>query len=487
MPRRRRRRRRGRTRESARSAPSSRSCRPGRKRFCDSASFAPSPPQESDASTIGTPAWSRKLENAAATPGRLSASIAARKSFDVPVPYGCALHVAPHARAELVGADPRLEHRDDGAALLVRDAVEGVVDVVFRRDLLADLARGDERVVAHDVRAVDDAVDRDTPAGLPLLDRAVGHPGGEGLVQPHVVPPGERHVVAEPLVRDLVGVDRGLDAPPPDRLLLRRREQRRLRPGDEPRVLHGAEGHGLRNDELVELGERERHAEVGLDPLEQRARRLGGIAGARGLALRDDDADRRLLHPGRAGVDVVERAHAEGDQVRRQGLGLREAHHAAAARARPSPRRSACSRGRSSRRESSASAPRATCTTARRSRERPGGRRSSRAACRRTRRRRPSGGRPPASRSRRSSPCTRRGARARPRRPASRRRNRGSPRLPGPGAPRPAIRRPRPWPSRPRAPSRSATGARSAPRAGSPMSTDPRKVVLSGSTVSATR
>ena len=83
--------------------------------------------------------------------------------------------------------------------------------------------------------------------GLPLLQRAVGHPRREGLVQPDVVPPRERHVVAEPLVRHLVGVDRGLDALELDRLLLRRSEQDRLGPRDEAGVLHGAEGHRLRN------------------------------------------------------------------------------------------------------------------------------------------------------------------------------------------------------------------------------------------------
>ena len=172
-------------------------------------------------------------------------------------PVGVRLHVAPDAGLELRGADPRFEHRDDGAALLIRDRVERVGDVVGGFDLLADLARRHERVVAHDVGPVDDLLDRRAPGGLPLGDRAVRHPGGEGLVEPDVVPPRERHVVAEPLVRDLVRVDRSLETLPLDRLVLGLRQQDRLRPGHEPRVLHRAEGHRLRDDELVELRERD--------------------------------------------------------------------------------------------------------------------------------------------------------------------------------------------------------------------------------------
>ena len=63
------------------------------------------------------------------------------------------LQVGVHAGPELLRPGPRLEHRQDRGALLVRDPVEGVDDVVVGRDLLADLARRDERVVEHDVRA----------------------------------------------------------------------------------------------------------------------------------------------------------------------------------------------------------------------------------------------------------------------------------------------------------------------------------------------
>ena len=58
----------------------------GSMRVCDSASRGFSPLQSSEAPINGTPAWSRNDENAAATPGKLAAWMADRKSFDVAVP-----------------------------------------------------------------------------------------------------------------------------------------------------------------------------------------------------------------------------------------------------------------------------------------------------------------------------------------------------------------------------------------------------------------
>ena len=179
------------------------------------------------------------------------------------------------AGLELRGADPGLEHGDHRRALLIADAVEGVGDVVGGLDLLPDLARRDERVVVHDVGAVDDALDGRPPLRLPLDEHPVRHPGGEGLVQPDVVPPLHRHEVAEPLVGHLVGAVRGLAPLEGDGLLGRRRDQRALAPADQARVLLGAERDGLRDREVVELLVRVGHAEVGLEPLEQGLRSSG--------------------------------------------------------------------------------------------------------------------------------------------------------------------------------------------------------------------
>ena len=57
-----------------------------------------------------------------------------------------------------------------------------------------------------------------------------------------------------------------------DRLLLGRREQDALRPGDQARVLHRAEGHRLRDRELVELLVGNGIPKYVLEPLEQRRR-----------------------------------------------------------------------------------------------------------------------------------------------------------------------------------------------------------------------
>ena len=188
-----------------------------------------------------------------------------------------------------------------------------------------------------------------------------------------------------------------------------------------------------------------------------------------------------FFDPGPAGVDVVEGTDAEGDQVGRQRLGLREAHDAAAARRGRLGVDRRVRDGVRARRDRQRQLPGRPCTRARRSTETRAARRSSRAACRRTSRRRPSGGRRPASKSRRSSPCTRRGASSSPAADRlRRRRSRRSRSRPGPCA----RRRRRPagvadafWISSSVAFSqRSSVGSESR----TSMSTEPRKVVLVG-------
>src|SRR6202008_1267074 len=76
------------------------------------------------------------------------------------------------------------------------------------------------------------------------------------------------------------------------------------------------------------------NAEVRLEPLEQRLRRLRGITALRRLAPRRDDADFRVLRPGRPRIQVVEGTDAERDEVARQRLRLLEADHARPVRTR---------------------------------------------------------------------------------------------------------------------------------------------------------
>jgi hypothetical protein len=54
--------------------------------------------------------------------------------------------VLANAALKHVGADEALEHRQHRLALLVRDGIEDVVDVVVRADRLADLPRRRQRV-----------------------------------------------------------------------------------------------------------------------------------------------------------------------------------------------------------------------------------------------------------------------------------------------------------------------------------------------------
>ena len=124
---------------------------------------------------------------------------------------GMLRQVAAHARAPGVGADVAFQHADDRLALLVGDAVEGLVGGLRGRHVLHHGVRGGERIEAHGFLAHRDGAEPVVPFRMDVLDRAAFQPGGEALAQPQVVPPPHRHQVAEPLVCDLVSYD-GKDA-----------------------------------------------------------------------------------------------------------------------------------------------------------------------------------------------------------------------------------------------------------------------------------
>ena len=168
----------------------------------------------------------------------------------------------------------------------------------------------------------------DAPGRAPVVDDLVGHPGGERLVEPQVVPPGHRHQVAEPLVRQLVGDHLR------DPLLHRQRrgggigQQRHLAEGDGARVLHRARLE-VGDADLIELAERVGEAEVVLEPRQDGRGRLlserrevtflgGGPGADRDVA----DADDGARH---------DRPDDEGDEVRRKRRRRREGDPPAAA------------------------------------------------------------------------------------------------------------------------------------------------------------
>ena len=186
--------------------------------------------------------------------------------------------------------------------------------------------------------------------GPPVVDDLVGHPGGERLVEPQVVPPDHRHQVAEPLVRELVRDHLG------DALLHRQRrgrrveQQRHLAEGDRARVLHRA-GLEVGHADLIELAERVGEAEVVLEPRQHRGRRRpartpSGAASRRVVQVRIGTSRDRRRRSRTSGADD------QRDQVRRQRRRRREGD-AAARRARRSrrgwPRRSTSRSRRSAR------------------------------------------------------------------------------------------------------------------------------------------
>jgi hypothetical protein len=183
------------------------------------------------------------------------------------VAEGVTLHVRAHAVAEDLGPEPAFEHRQHAAALLIRDRVEGVRDVVIARDRLSDATRAGQAVGLH--RVVDTAELRELRLvlGVHGVDRLRGGPGGERLVEPDVVPPGHRHEIPEPHVRQLVGhhVREGAALPLGCRVGVH--EQQRLAEGDGADVLHGARLE-VRHRDHVELGERIGAAKVGFERLE---------------------------------------------------------------------------------------------------------------------------------------------------------------------------------------------------------------------------
>ena len=194
---------------------------PGTKRCCvrrrDGAAV-----QSSTTSSSGTPG--RLREAAKGGHDRVVAGgERGEEVFGGRIAPGMLRHIAANAFAERIGPQPLLEHREHRLALGVGDAVERGADVGVLRHRLAQLARGREAVELDRLRALERA-----PCARPLRaqleNEARREPGGERLVEPKVVPPGHRHVVAEPHVRDLVRGDAH------EALLERRMRPRRAAP-----------------------------------------------------------------------------------------------------------------------------------------------------------------------------------------------------------------------------------------------------------------
>ncbi len=227
--------------------------------------------------------------------------------------------VAPCVLAE-VAADPGQEvvDADVGHELLEHRRTLGVGDPVevdlHRRDV-GDVGRdrvgGGELVlpVGPGLVQLGERGPGRRPAGrLGLADG--GGPGGEGLVQPQVVPPAHGDQVAEPHVRhlmqDRVGPDlpREVGDPRPEDVVLQERHG--------ARVLHRARLE-LGHEELVVLGERIAHPERRVEEVEPLPGHLEDLVGIQVLGQRrpavDAQRDAVVLGPDH----VVGAGPGEGD------------------------------------------------------------------------------------------------------------------------------------------------------------------------------
>ncbi len=220
-----------------------------------------------------------------------------------------------------------LEHAQHRRALVVGDGIEGVFEIVGIGDRLVDLPRRGQLVEVHHVEAGAQRVGGEIHLRQHGGGRLVFRPIGEGFVEPGVVPPGGRHEIAEPLMRQLMRLHRQAAA-----LLVERRigieQQVALAEGDRAGVLHRARRE-VRHRQDVELLERIADAEISLERGDDLGRQRQRIGDALAVAARRDAADvqrTRAIGVGRRGaaVDDVERAHRQGDQIGRQGLGRLE-------------------------------------------------------------------------------------------------------------------------------------------------------------------
>ena len=249
-----------------------------------------------------------------------------QKIADARVFVAVALEVGGDAGLEFLLAHPAFEHADDAGALLVSDAVEGVGDIVLGDDGLADFARGDQAVFAHGAELAAEVGEARVPFGLPFGEDLGRGPGGEGLVEPGVVPPGEGHQIAEPLMGELVGGHSGVGALALFGIDGGVGEDQVLGVGDHAGIFHGAEAEGEGDGDVVALLEGEGNAEVGLQAIDDGGGDFGGVFGLVGFAFGGDDAHRDVVLSGLAGVHEIEGADRDGDQIAGERTGGREDH-----------------------------------------------------------------------------------------------------------------------------------------------------------------
>ena len=237
-------------------------------------------------------------------------------------------HVQPDSVAEPILAQVALDHPEDRATLLVGDGVERLACLLRVLHLGADGVRALERVEVQGGALADLEIHPHAPGWLPGVDDLVGHPGGERLVEPEVVPPDHGDEIAEPLMRELVRDHLSDALLHVERRGLRIEQERHFPERDGRGVLHRARLE-VGNSDLVQLAVRVRLAEVVLEERqdgpgaflrESRQVLLGGNRPGADGHVADDHRFAGSQLPG-----------ADRDQVARERRRLGEGHRALAA------------------------------------------------------------------------------------------------------------------------------------------------------------
>ena len=253
--------------------------------------------------------------------------IDASRSCHVALPYGVRHEEIVNAGAEGGVADEIVELFENARRLVVDDRAVVALGLIEVGELLPHRRRA-RRLVDVVRRRLVPQIERH-PRTRFAGSRRIGlrfdvlhlrrHVGGESFLEPEIVEPSHRHVVAEPVVRDLV-VDRRAPAQP---LVQRRRfavDEGLLVEHRDAGMLHSAEREG-RRQHVLELLEGISNAEVLLERRQRGADLSLERVDFHFASARCTDPQVRARSRGR---EVLPRAGGEGEEISGERIGLVE-------------------------------------------------------------------------------------------------------------------------------------------------------------------
>ncbi len=226
-----------------------------------------------------------------------------------------------------ISAEIAVQHVQHSLAFAVGDAVIGVANIIVTRDRFTNGTRAGQSVVCHHRKAALQAIQGMALFRLETLQQPVGDPGGKTLFQPQIVPPGWRHQVAEPHVRQLMRVDAEHAKASGGRGICRQKKSL-FTIADRRRQLGGATGPG-RGGNDVQLAKRIRYAQLGLQNVDELCADVHHLLHGIDLAAPGHRTQRNVAIAdgiGRNGwiFAHVERPHRQRQQVGRHRRGGHE-------------------------------------------------------------------------------------------------------------------------------------------------------------------